>query len=144
MGREERLCQNLMWGSHDLPTLPFLWEHQQSTNPSHDGLQRSTADMLTLAASLHEGLLSTKSTRMFSSVYTLTTHRYATCLLGATRPLRPMTVCGISIVMSGPKVPLLSVSPKWPVESGGAVCYLLQGVIPTSSGAVSLLRLCTR
>lgn len=68
----------------------------------------NTADMPTLAASLQEGLLSTKSTHMFSSVYTLTTHRQATRLLGATCALLPVTVCGISTVMSGPKVPTAS------------------------------------
>lgn len=108
MGRAEGICQNLRWGSHDLPALPFLWERQQSTDPSHDGVLVSIADTLTLAASLHEGLLSAKSTRMFSSVYTLTTHRQATRLLGATCPLLPVTVCGISIVISGPKVPTTS------------------------------------
>lgn len=108
MGRAEGICQNLRWGSRDLPALPFLWERQQSTAPSHDGVQVNTADMPTLAASLQEGLLSTKSTHMFSSVYTLTTHRQATRLLGATCALLPVTVCGISTVMSGPKVPTAS------------------------------------
>lgn len=108
MGRAEGICQNLRWGSRDLPALPFLWERQQSTAPSYDGVQVNTADMPTLAASLQEGLLSTKSTHMFSSVYTLTTHRQATRLLGATCALLPVTVCGISTVMSGPKVPTAS------------------------------------